>query len=294
MNNQREESFTAYLNKIANNKSLSTEEEYKLAAQIRQGSKKARDKLIAANLRFVVSVAFNYVNQGVPLADLVSEGNLGLIKAAKLFHEDKQCRFNSYAVWWIRQKILLLIANQSRFARIPVHSVPLLQKICKLQKNSNMLLSNEQIAQALNANIEMVNALVRANKSVVSLDAAINLRDNSSDLVLNDVISDNKTVDDINKKAQYETVKKILMNLDERSRAIIMFYFGIKTDELDVNNVRLTLQEIGDRFNISRERVRQIRDISMRKLRKIVKYINYNIKPLKKELEYGKEECTAD
>jgi len=294
---QEEAALAAYLKKIVKTKSLSTKEEHRLAVLIRQGDKQALNKLVTANLKFVISVAFNYVNQGVQIMDLISEGNLGLIKAATVFNESKGCRFNSYAVWWVRQKILKLLADQSRFVRVPLNNVNNLQKIHKLQKNSTTFLSPEEIAQKLNISLPTVNLLLQVNIPAASLSAAINSNDDN-DLTVNDIIADNTTIDDIDKEAEYEVIRKILEHLDDRSREVLILYFGLKSDAKlgidNTDNIQFTLQDIGNKFNLSRERVRQIKSFAMRRLRKVIEYVNKNLKPLEKECKYGEKKCAHE
>jgi len=294
MLNQREAALDAWLKKIAKIKPLSTKEEHALAARIRLGDKKALSRLTEANFKFVVSVAHNYMNQGVPLMDLINEGNLGLVKAARLFDETRNYRFNSYAVWWIRQRILRLLAEQSRFVRVPINNIKNLQKISKLQKSSNDRLSSDEIARKLGIDVETVKILLYTNAPVISLDAKIDSNDGQT--TVSDFIADNSINidDDVNEQHKHEIAKQMLNFLDDRSRNIVMLYYGLKSDlKSDTDSFELSLQEIANRYNISRERVRQIKYFAIRRLRKIINYLNRNLKP-SKECAYGEEKYAAE
>lgn len=260
-----ENSLALYLKEISKNKALSLEEEAVLAVKIRKGDKKALEKLVKANLRFVVSVCRNYQNQGLPLSDLINEGNLGLIRAAKRFDEKKNFKFISYAVWWIRQAILQALAEQSRIIKLPLNRVGTIHKIGKTQSKLEQKLRRapnvEEIAQELNIDEGEVRETIKIGNTHMSLDAPLQ---QGEDAKLIDMLQDSNQVSpdggvmDISLQKEIDS---ILDTLSEREKEVVKLYFGIGEDTAH------TLEEIGLRFNLTRERVRQIKEKALRRLK---------------------------
>lgn len=258
-------SLSLYLKEIGKYKSLPLEEEAKLAVRIRKGDKKALEKLVKANLRFVVSVCRNYQNQGLPLSDLINEGNLGLIRAAKRFDEKKNFKFISYAVWWIRQAILQALAEQSRIVKLPLNRVGTIHKIgkvqSKLEQKLNRMPNVDEIATELELDTQEIRETVRIGNSHMSLDAPLLMGDDSK---LMDVLKDDNQeqpdegVIDISLQAE---VNAVLESLSEREMEVVKLYFGIGEE------TAYTLEEIGQRFNLTRERVRQIKEKALKRLK---------------------------
>ena len=235
-----------------------------MAQRIRQGDKIALEKLTKANLRFVVSVAKQYQNQGLSLPDLINEGNLGLIKAAEKFDETRGFKFISYAVWWIRQSILQALAEQSRIVRLPLNQVGSLNKINKafgrFEQENERTPSPEELADMLNLPKEKVSDTLRVSGRHVSVDAPFaDGEDNSLLDVLVNTDSPNADRGLINESLSIE-VERALATLTERERDIIKYFFGIGCSEM-------TLEEIGEKFGLTRERVRQIKEKAIRRLR---------------------------
>ncbi|MBN2188357.1 MAG: sigma-70 family RNA polymerase sigma factor [Chitinispirillaceae bacterium] len=261
-----EESCLAlYFREIQKNKPLTQKEEAVLAVRIRANDRKALDTLVKANLRFVVSVSRNYQNQGVPLGDLINEGNLGLIRAAKRFDEKKNFKFISYAVWWIRQAILQTLAEQSRIVKLPLNRVGTIHKIGRMQgaleQRYRRLPNAEEIAHELCLGEQEVRETIKIGNTHLSLDAPLKQGEHSSMI---DVLHDEnqeRPDDVIQNLSLRDEVKKTLDTLTEREREIITLYFGIGKDTAH------TLEEIGARFNITRERVRQIKEKALRRLK---------------------------
>ena len=240
------------------------EEEVELAQQIRKGDRKALERLTKANLRFVVSVAKQYQNQGLTLPDLINEGNVGLIKAAEKFDETRGFKFISYAVWWIRQSILQAIAEQSRIVRLPLNQVGSVNKINKalnkFEQENERRPSVEEIAASTDIPEDKVDDALKANSRHVSVDAPFSDDDGGSML---DIMTDTNapSVDkELLMESLREELRKVLGTLKERERLVIKDYYGIDTEEK-------TLEEIGSRYGLTRERVRQIREKAIRKLR---------------------------
>ena len=261
-----EGSLGLYLRDISRYDPLSAEQEREIAAKIRQGDRRALDKLIKANLRFVVSVSRNYQNQGMSLVDLINEGNLGLIKAAKRFDENKNFKFISYAVWWIRQAILQGLADHSRIVKIPLNRVATIHRVGKariaLEQKLNRLPNAREIAEELEISEEDVINSIQIGSSHASLDAPLN-DDSSGSLI--DIISDDqadRTDDTTMQNARSGEVDRLLSLLTDREREVVKLYFGIDED------TSYTLEEIGQRAGITRERVRQIKDTALVKLRR--------------------------
>ncbi|MFC1683105.1 RNA polymerase sigma factor RpoD/SigA [Candidatus Zixiibacteriota bacterium] len=258
-------SLDLYLQEIGETPLLSAEEETKLAQRIRRGDIKALDSLTRANLRFVVSVAKQYQNQGLSLADLVNEGNIGLIKAAKRFDETKGFKFISYAVWWIRQSILQALAEQSRIVRLPLNRVGTLHKIGKtssfLEQEFGRAPSAEEIAKELQMSPLEVTDTLKISNNHLSLDAPFLHGENNS---LLDVLTNEfqPAPDDalLDESLKIE-IAKALDTLTIREAEVISLYFGINRERA------FTLEEIGGKFGLTRERVRQIKEKAIRRLR---------------------------
>ena len=265
--NRESASLDKYLQEIGREELITVEEEVELAAKIRKGGvegRRALEKLTRANLRFVVSVAKQYQNQGLSLPDLINEGNLGLIKAAEKFDETRGFKFISYAVWWIRQSILQAIAEQSRIVRLPLNQVGSVNKINKalnkFEQENERRPSVEEIAASTDIPEDKVDDALKANSRHVSVDAPFSDDDGGSML---DIMTDTNapSVDkELLMESLREELRKVLGTLKERERLVIKDYYGIDTEEK-------TLEEIGSRYGLTRERVRQIREKAIRKLR---------------------------
>jgi RNA polymerase primary sigma factor len=260
-----EGSLALYLKEIGKNKSLTLEEEAKLAVKIRKNDRKALEKLVKANLRFVVSVSRNYQNQGLPLSDLINEGNLGLIRAAKRFDEKKNFKFISYAVWWIRQAILQALAEQSRIIKLPLNRVGTIHKIgkmtSKLEQKFRRLPNVEELAAELNIDIAEVQDTIKIGNSHMSLDAPLQ---HGEDSRLMDVLQDEEQElpdNGLMEVSLQEEITKTLETLSEREKEVVRLYFGIGEETSH------TLEEIGQRFNLTRERARQIKEKALRRLK---------------------------
>ncbi len=262
--NRESASLDKYLQEIGKEDLITVEEEVELAQRIRKGDQEALDKLTKANLRFVVSVAKQYQNQGLSLPDLINEGNLGLIKAAEKFDETRGFKFISYAVWWIRQSILQALAEQSRIVRLPLNQVGSLNKINKafqhFEQEHERTPSPEELASVLELPREKVTDTLRVAGRHISVDAPFaDGEDNSLLDVLVNTDSPNADRGLINESLATE-VDRALETLTERERDIIKYFFGIGCSEM-------TLEEIGEKFDLTRERVRQIKEKAIRRLR---------------------------
>ena len=262
--NRESASLDKYLQEIGKEELISVEEEVELAQRIKKGDQEALEKLTKANLRFVVSVAKQYQNQGLSLPDLINEGNLGLIKAAEKFDETRGFKFISYAVWWIRQSILQALAEQSRIVRLPLNQVGSLNKINKafarFEQEHERTPSAEELATELELPKEKVTDTLRVAGRHISVDAPFaDGEDNSLLDVLVNTDSPNADRGLINESLATE-VERALEILTERERDIIRYFFGIGCSEM-------TLEEIGEKFDLTRERVRQIKEKAIRKLR---------------------------
>jgi RNA polymerase primary sigma factor len=262
--NRESASLDKYLQEIGREELITVEEEVELAQRIRKGDKIALEKMTRANLRFVVSVAKQYQNQGLSLPDLINEGNLGLIKAAEKFDETRGFKFISYAVWWIRQSILQALAEQSRIVRLPLNQVGSLNKInkafSKFEQKYERTPTPEELAQTLELSKEKVADTLRVSGRHISVDAPfIDGEENSLlDVLIN---SDSPNADRLLiKESLAKEIDRALATLTERERDIIKFFFGIGVREM-------TLEEIGEHFNLTRERVRQIKEKAIRRLR---------------------------
>ena len=263
--NRESASLDKYLQEIGREELISVDEEVKLAQRIRKGDRQALEKLTRSNLRFVVSVAKQYQNQGLSRPDLINEGNLGLIKAAEKFDETRGFKFISYAVWWIRQSILQALAEQSRIVRLPLNQVGALGKInkalSKFEQENERRPSAEELAEELDIPFEKISDTIKVSGRHISVDAPfVEGEDNS---LLDVLVNDDSPVADstlINESLNKEIDRALDSMLAEREREIIKMFFGIGCQEM-------TLEEIGDKFGLTRERVRQIKEKAIRKLR---------------------------
>jgi RNA polymerase primary sigma factor len=263
--NRESQSLDKYLQEIGRVELLDPDEEIDLARRIKKGDQKALEKLTKANLRFVVSVAKQYQNQGLSLGDLINEGNLGLIKAAKRFDETRGFKFISYAVWWIRQSILQALAEQSRIVRLPLNRVGALNKIGKafstLEQEFEREPSASELAEELDMSLFEVADTLKISGRHLSMDAPfIQGEDNR----LLDVIQDERTPmpdHSLVRESLSKEVERALGTLTEREAEVIRLYFGLGREH------SLTLEEIGEKFQLTRERVRQIKEKAIRRLR---------------------------
>ena len=264
--NRESQSLEKYLQEIGKVELITPEEEVKLAIRIKQGDQFALEKLTKANLRFVVSVAKQYQNQGLTLPDLINEGNLGLIKAAQRFDETRGFKFISYAVWWIRQSILQALAEQSRIVRLPLNKVGLTNRISKaysqLEQEFEREPTPEELAFLLDMDAEEIAATLGIAARHVSMDQP--LSDGEESTLIDVLVNHNaaNTDDELAFKASLKTeIDRSLSTLTERQKDVIRFFFGIGVDHA------LSLEDIGEHFNLTRERVRQIKDKAITKLR---------------------------
>jgi RNA polymerase primary sigma factor len=264
--NRESQSLEKYLQEIGKVELITPEEEVKLAIRIKQGDQKALDKLTKANLRFVVSVAKQYQNQGLTLPDLINEGNLGLIKAAQRFDETRGFKFISYAVWWIRQSILQALAEQSRIVRLPLNKVGLTNRIQKayslLEQQFEREPSPEELAEVLELDIEEVSSTMGIGGRHISVDTPLSEgEDNTLIDVMENPNSESASVNLEYNESLKTDIDRSLQTLTERQKEVICFFFGIGVDH------PMSLEDIGDRFSLTRERVRQIKDKAITKLR---------------------------
>jgi RNA polymerase primary sigma factor len=263
--NRESQSLDKYLQEIGRVDLLTPDQEIELAVKIRNGDRSALERLTKANLRFVVSVAKQYQNQGLSLGDLINEGNLGLIKAAKRFDETRGFKFISYAVWWIRQSILQALAEQSRIVRLPLNRVGALNKIGKAYSNLEQEFEREPSAQELAQELDMDVSEVADNLKIsgrhVSMDAPFVQGEENR---LLDIIEDDQQPSPdyilMNESLKSE-IQRALSTLSNREAEVIQLYFGLNKEH------SMTLEEIGERFNLTRERVRQIKEKAIRRLR---------------------------
>jgi RNA polymerase primary sigma factor len=262
--NRESASLDKYLQEIGKEELITVEEEVELAQRIKKGDRAALEKLTRANLRFVVSVAKQYQNQGLSLPDLINEGNLGLIKAAEKFDETRGFKFISYAVWWIRQSILQALAEQSRIVRLPLNQVGSLNKInkafSKFEQENERIPSAEELADVLEITKEKIADTMRVSGRHVSVDAPfVEGEDNS---LLDVLVNESSPVADraLIAESLVREIERALATLTERERDIIKLFFGIGVQEM-------TLEEIGEKFGLTRERVRQIKEKAIRRLR---------------------------
>ena len=263
--NRETASLDKYLQDIGKEELITTDEEVQLAQRIRTGDQQALEKLCKANLRFVVSVAKQYQNQGLSLPDLINEGNLGLIKAARRFDETRGFKFISYAVWWIRQSILQALAEQSRIVRLPLNQVGSLSKMNKvssrLEQRFERPPSSDEIAKEMEISEHKVEETLRISTRTISMDAPL---DQDDDLRFLDVfVSEDApgTDEDLIRESLAREVQRSLSTLAEKEREIINLFYGIGVPH------NYTLEEIGDMFDLTRERVRQIKEKALRRLK---------------------------
>jgi RNA polymerase primary sigma factor len=264
--NRESQSLEKYLQEIGKVELISPEEEVRLAGLIKQGDQGALDRLTKANLRFVVSVAKQYQNQGLSLPDLINEGNLGLIKAAQRFDETRGFKFISYAVWWIRQSILQSLAEQSRIVRLPLNKVGLTNRIQKafsqLEQEYEREPSADEIAELLKLDIDEVTSTLSINARHISMDTPLS---EGEDGTLIDVMENPNAVRTERNIEHDESLKmeieRSLKALTERQKEVICYFFGIGIDH------PMSLEDIGDHFSLTRERVRQIKDKAITKLK---------------------------
>ena len=263
--NRESQSLDKYLQEIGREELITAEQEVELAQRIKQGDQIALEKLTKANLRFVVSVAKQYQNQGLTLPDLINEGNLGLIKAAQRFDETRGFKFISYAVWWIRQSILQALAEQSRIVRLPLNQVGSLNKInkafSKLEQEFERPPSSDELATALDLPEEKVKDTMKVSGRHVSVDAPFAEGEDNSllDVMVN---NDSPKADiELMRESLQREIERSLSTLTDREKDVVMLFFGIGMQH------GLTLEEIGAKFDLTRERVRQIKEKAIRRLR---------------------------
>jgi RNA polymerase primary sigma factor len=263
--NRESQSLDKYLQEIGKVELITAEMEVELAKRIRTGDQIALEKLTKANLRFVVSVAKQYQNNGLTLGDLINEGNVGLIKAAMRFDETRGFKFISYAVWWIRQSILQALAEQSRVVRLPLNRVGSLNRISKtfsaLEQKFQREPSAEEVAEVMDVTLEEIESTMRVSGRQISVDAPFAQGEDSS--LLDVLVSENERTPDAELIADSlrQEVTRALATLTSRESEVISDYFGLN------GNSAMTLEEIGEKFHLTRERVRQIKEKATRRLR---------------------------
>ncbi|HVX48038.1 MAG TPA: RNA polymerase sigma factor RpoD [Candidatus Saccharimonadales bacterium] len=262
-----DDSVRLYLREIGKIPLLSAEEELALAKRVVAGDKKAKDQMAEANMRLVVSIAKRYVGRGLDLLDLIQEGNTGLLRAVEKFDPDKGFKFSTYATWWIRQAITRAIADQARTIRIPVHMVETINKLLRTQRRLTQELNreptNDEIAKAMEIDVDKVEHIMKIKQDISSLDASI--RDDEEDSVLADFIEDEDTAspeESATGQLLKEQVKDMLGALTEREQKILKLRFGLEDGKSH------TLEEVGQEFSVTRERIRQIEAKALAKLRK--------------------------
>ncbi len=262
-----DDSVRLYLREIGKIPLLTAAEELALAQKVVAGDKKAKDKMAEANMRLVVSIAKRYVGRGLDLLDLIQEGNTGLLRAVEKFDPDKGFKFSTYATWWIRQAITRAIADQARTIRIPVHMVETINKLLRTQRRLTQDLNreptNEEIADAMELDVEKVEHIMKIKQDISSLDASV--RDDEEDSVLGDFIEDEDTVtpeESATGQLLKEQVKDLLGSLSEREQKILRLRFGLEDGK------NHTLEEVGQEFSVTRERIRQIEAKALAKLKK--------------------------
>jgi RNA polymerase primary sigma factor len=264
--NRESQSLEKYLQEIGKVELISPDEEVQLAGRIKQGDQQALDKLTKANLRFVVSVAKQYQNQGLSLPDLINEGNLGLIKAAQRFDETRGFKFISYAVWWIRQSILQALAEQSRIVRLPLNKVGLTNRIQKaysqLEQEFEREPSPEELAELLELDADEVSATLGIGARHISMDTPLSEGEENTLIdVLENPNAERAEENIEHKESLKQEIDRSLKTLTERQKEVICFFFGLGVDH------PMSLEDIGARFNLTRERVRQIKDKAITKLK---------------------------
>lgn len=256
-------SLRLYMEDVATSRPLSAQEEVDLASRIKKGDMEARAKLVEANLRFVITIARKYQNKGMPLEDLISAGNLGLVTAAERFDETRGFKFISYAVWWIRQSIQHTLAEHPRMVRLPINRVDLLRRIFKYINNreTSRQPDEEEIAGKLGVSVEMVKDTLRLARNVRSLDATFG--DDKDNSLMNQVVDENQESPDAQsmRNSLVRQIEVALDTLDEREREVIKLYFGLDGTH------GMTLEQIGSKFGLTRERIRQIKEKALGRLR---------------------------
>lgn len=267
MDDIADDSVRLYLREIGKIPLLKADEELALAQRVVAGDKKAKDEMAEANMRLVVSIAKRYVGRGLDLLDLIQEGNTGLLRAVEKFDPDKGFKFSTYATWWIRQAITRAIADQARVIRIPVHMFETINKLLRTQRRLTQELNreptNEEIAQAMEMDVAKVEHIMKIKQDIHSLDASV--RDDEEDSVLGDFIEDEDTVspeESATGSLLKEHVKDMLSGLTEREQKILKLRFGLEDGKSH------TLEEVGQEFSVTRERIRQIEAKALAKLRK--------------------------
>ncbi|MBQ9357309.1 MAG: RNA polymerase sigma factor RpoD/SigA [Prevotella sp.] len=262
--NRESESLEKYLQEISREELLTTDEEVELAQRIKAGDRKALDRLTRSNLRFVVSVAKQYQNQGMSLADLINEGNMGLIKAAEKFDETRGFKFISYAVWWIRQSIIQAISDQSRLVRLPLNQVGSVNKVnravSKFEQENERRPSVDELQEQIDLPLDKIDEAMHISSRHMSMDAPLNEGEDSSLLDIMENTDAPMADRELLKESLRAEVASVLNTLSVRERKIVKAFFGIGQPEL-------TLDEIGAKFGLSRERVRQIKEKALRSLR---------------------------
>lgn len=267
MDDIADDSVRLYLREIGKIPLLKADEELALAQRVVAGDKKAKDEMAEANMRLVVSIAKRYVGRGLDLLDLIQEGNTGLLRAVEKFDPDKGFKFSTYATWWIRQAITRAIADQARTIRIPVHMVETINKLLRTQRRLTQDLNreptNEEIAKEMEIDVEKVEHIMKIKQDISSLDASV--RDDEEDSVLADFIEDEDTIspeESATNQLLKEHVKDMLGSLTEREQKILKLRFGLEDGKSH------TLEEVGQEFSVTRERIRQIEAKALAKLRK--------------------------
>jgi RNA polymerase primary sigma factor len=262
-----DDSVRLYLREIGKIPLLTAEQELALARRVKSGEKKAKDQMAEANMRLVVSIAKRYVGRGLDLLDLIQEGNTGLLRAVEKFDPDRGFKFSTYATWWIRQAITRAIADQARTIRIPVHMVETINKLLRTQRRLTQELNreptNDEIAAAMDMDVDKVEHIMKIKQDISSLDASV--RDDEEDSVLGDFIEDEDTktpTESASEQLLKEQVKQILSTLTEREQKILKLRFGLEDGKSH------TLEEVGQEFSVTRERIRQIEAKALAKLRK--------------------------
>ncbi|MFU2358585.1 MULTISPECIES: sigma-70 family RNA polymerase sigma factor [unclassified Prevotella] len=262
--NRENASLDKYLQEIGHEELISAEEEVELARRIKTGDRKALEKLTKANLRFVVSVAKQYQNQGLSLPDLINEGNIGLLKAAEKFDETRGFKFISYAVWWIRQSILQAIAEQGRVVRLPLNQVGSVNRInkvlSKFEQENERRPSVDEIADKTDLPHEKIEDVLKVNTRQVSVDAPMADGDGTSMIDFMQSDSDSSTDEELLKESLRAEIASALSVLNDRERNVIEAFYGI-------NQPECTMEEIGKKYGLTRERVRQIREKAIRRLK---------------------------
>lgn len=272
-----DDSVKIYLQQIGKIPLLSAEEELNVAREIKEhNSESAKEVLINANLRLVVSIAKKYIGRGLSFLDLIQEGNMGLMKAAEKFDYEKGYKFSTYATWWIQQSITRAIADKSRIIRLPVHMIETLSKIKKvtldLTTETGKIPSKEEIAYRVGIPVSKLSSLIKAAQSTISIETPATVKDESSKL--GDFIVDESTISPDTKVTQenlFDDIRKMLNQLSPKERDVLIMRYGLNDD-----GQRKTLEEIGSRYGVSRERIRQIENRAISKLKKLCKNQNLN------------------